>query len=188
VAGSADNVFGHTTIPHYGPITETSPKRFADNYYGLFKICEEELCRQYHLGFGVPVTVTRFGWVWTEDYADKLPFGVDQDKKTITRRLDRDGRPLVRHDVFIEDAVRGVLLALARDEAVGEDFNIVAESPYGADELASILQRHLAYEVQDLATDWHSWTVSCAKAKQVLGYRPQVEVLEWLDRELAQSL
>jgi nucleoside-diphosphate-sugar epimerase len=38
VAGSADNVFGHVTTPHPGPINENHPKRFADNYYGLFKI------------------------------------------------------------------------------------------------------------------------------------------------------
>jgi len=111
-------VFGHVTIPHYGAINENSPKRFADDYYGLFKIVEEGMCRQYYLVFDVPIVIARFGWIWTDDFVNS----VGRRKGTIFKLMDRDGKPLVRHDVYVDDAVQEVLLSLQEDEAVGTDF------------------------------------------------------------------
>ena len=34
--------------------------------------------------------------------------------------------------------------------------------------------------------DWYSWTTSCEKARAVLGYRPMVNVLDWLRDRLAE--
>ena len=68
INGSADNAFGHTTLRHLGPITEHSPKRFADGHYGLFKIAEEEILRQYHMGHDVPTVVVRFPLIWTQPF------------------------------------------------------------------------------------------------------------------------
>jgi hypothetical protein len=32
--------------------------------------------------------------------------------------------------------------------------------------------------------EWNSWTFSDDKARSMLGYRPQVNVLDWLDKKL----
>ena len=96
IAGSADNVFGHVTIPHYGPINENSPKRFADGYYGLFKIVEEEMCRQYYLGFDVPVVIARFGLTWNDELAESAAGCLDRKAKKIIKRMDIEGKPLMR--------------------------------------------------------------------------------------------
>jgi len=184
VAGSADNVFGHTTMAHTGPITEQHPKRFADDYYGLFKVIEEELCRQYHLGFGVPVTITRFGLIWNTELAGAGIYCLDRPNRKIRQRLDRDGQPLLRQDVHIDDVVQGILLALEQDAAVGEDFNIVAANPYRSDELAAVLTTKWPWPVEPVPTDWYSWTTDCAKAREVLGYEPRVDCLDWLRAEL----
>ena len=185
IAGSADNVFGHVTIPHYGVINEDSPKRFADGYYGLFKIVEEEMCRQYYLGFGVPVVIARFGWIWTAQVMASGAGALDRENRRLLKRLDVSGRPLVRHDVHVEDAVQGILLALEREEAVGEDFLFTAAAPYSSTELCARLATRYDWPIVEQATDWHSWTLSCEKARSVLGYRPQVNLLDRLEAELA---
>jgi nucleoside-diphosphate-sugar epimerase len=183
IAGSADNVFGHVTIPHSGPIDENSPKRFADGYYGLFKIVEEEMCRQYRLGFGVPAVIARFGWIWTEEFVGF----VGRDKETITKLMDRDGKPLVRHDVHIDDAVQGILLCLQNEKAIGEDFIFCAPAPYSSDDLCRVLLSKFDWPVVERKTDYYSWALSCAKARSLLGYRPQVNVLDWLRKKLSEK-
>ncbi len=185
INGSADNVFGHTTMPHYGPIDETHPKRFADEYYGLFKIVEEAMLEQYAVGFGVPVVITRFGWVWTDVFAETGAYALDREQKQIRMRLDREGRPLLRHDVHIDDAVQGVLLALSSDAAVGQDFLFVGPAPYSSERLAEVLQAHYHWPVVEAETDWHSWASSSRKAQAVLGYQPKVELMQWLTAQLA---
>lgn len=184
LAGSADNVFGHVTIPHDGPLHENSPKRFADGYYGLFKIAEEAICRQYRLGFGVPVVVTRFPLIWTADRLDDVSGALDLSRQRIRRKIDCTGKPLVRHDAVIDDVVQGLCLALQHDLAVGEDFNFVGPAPYSSDRLAAVLRRHYDWEVEDQPMDWHSWTMTSAKAESMLGYRAQHNVLDWLDARL----
>jgi len=183
IAGSADNVFGHVTIPHYGSINENSPKRFADGYYGLFKIVEEEMCRQYYLGFNVPVVITRFPLVWTDASAARI----GRHDGTIVKLMDRDGEPLVRHDVHIDDAVQGILLSLQKDEAVGKDFIFSARAPYSSTELSQVLLSQYDWPVVEQETDYYSWSLSCEKARCMLGYEPQVNLLDWLRSRLAEQ-
>ena len=187
IAGSADNVFGHITIAHYDAINENSPKRFADGYYGLFKIVEEEMCRQYYLGFDVPIVIARFGLIWTEDFASSGGGCLDRKNKRIIKKLDIRGKPLVRHDVHMDDAVQGILLSLQKDEAVGEDFNFVASAPYSSTEICGVLSARYNWPIVEQESDWHSWHISCEKARSVLGYKPQVQVLDWLGDRLAGS-
>ena len=184
IAGSADNVFGHVTIPHHSCIDENSPKRFGDEYYGLFKIVEEEMCRQYYLGFGVPVVIVRFGLTWTEGMLSDLAGVLDQENKVILKRIDRQGNPLVRHDSHVHDAIQGILLSLARDEAVGQDFNFVADAPYSSTELCRIAAQKYDWPVEDHQTDWYSWTASNEKARSMLGYQPRIKILDWIKNTL----
>lgn len=184
IAGSADNVFGHVTIPHHGPIDENSPKRFADGYYGLFKIVEEEMCRQYHLGFDVPVVIARFGLTWTDELAESAAGCLDRKAQRIIRRMDIEGKPLVRHDGHMDDAVQGILLSLQKGEAVGEDFNFVAAAPYSSSEICAVLSAKYDWPVVEQQTDYYSWTTSCDKARSMLGYRPGINVLDWLAKKL----
>ena len=185
ISGSADNVFGHTTIPHMESIHERSVKRFADGYYGLFKIIEEELDRQYFLGFDIPVVITRFGLIWTEETLANVTGSLDRKQKKIYRNIDKYGQPLVRHDVHMNDVIQGILLLLERDEAVGEDFNFLSESPYSSTVLTSILEKRFGWPLEDRQKDWNPWTIDSSKARTMLGYRPQINVMEWLEQQLA---
>ena len=187
IAGSADNVFGHITMRHEGPINENHPKRFADDYYGLFKIIEEELCRQYGLGWGVPIVITRFPWTWTAATAKSAAGSLDRENQKIRQKMDIDGKPLVRHDAHIDDVTNGILLSLQHDVAVGENFNFAGPSPYSSTDLCRVLKARFNWPIEEQPTDWHSWTLDDSKARSILGYRPQVDVLQWLADELARS-
>jgi len=69
IAGSVDLVFG-ITEPQDGSINENSPKHApkAGGYYGIFKILEEEMLRQYYRLFGIPIVITRFPLIWTKSF------------------------------------------------------------------------------------------------------------------------
>ena len=56
------------------------------------------------------------------DLTDDFVNSVGRRKGTIIKLMDRDGKPLARHDVYVDDAVQEVLLSLQEDEAVGTDF------------------------------------------------------------------
>jgi nucleoside-diphosphate-sugar epimerase len=185
INGSADNVFGHTTVAHDGPIDETHPKRFADNYYGLFKIVEEEMLRQYYLGFGVPVVITRFPWIWTDAFSATGAFTLDKENRKIKMKLDRDGKPHTRHDVFISDAVQGILRCFTNEKAIGDDFLFVGPAAYSSRHLADILQKKYDWPVEEIPTDNYSWTSSSQKARDILGYHPKVDLMNWLEGMLA---
>jgi nucleoside-diphosphate-sugar epimerase len=96
IAGSADFVFGSTTIPHDGRINENSPKHFAGDHYGLFKIVEEEMCR--------------------------------------------------------------------------------------------LLTQYHDWPIEQMQTDWHSWTISNEKARSMLGYRPQINIIDWLNDKFSGAI
>jgi nucleoside-diphosphate-sugar epimerase len=180
INGSADNVYGHTTMRHQMPLSEMHPKRFADGYYGLFKILEEELLHQYHIGFGIPTVVVRFPLIWTPLLLDSCAGTVDRKQKHLRLRLDVDGKPHVRHDIHVRDALTGVILGLEHEAAIGQDFFFTAAAPYSSDELVSRLEKKLGWPVQRFESDWHSWTADCAKARGVLGYAPEVDLLDWI--------
>jgi nucleoside-diphosphate-sugar epimerase len=143
------------------------------------------MLQQYAVGFDIPVVIARFGWVWTEEFAETGAYALDREGKQIRMRLDRDGKPLLRHDVHIDDAVQGVLLSLSSDAAVGQDFLFVGPAPYSSERLAEVLQAHYRWPLVEVETGWHSWTSSSRKAQAVLGYQPQVELMEWLAAQLA---
>ena len=180
INGSADNAFGHTTLRHLGPITENSPKRFADGYYGLFKIAEEEILHQYHVGHDVPTVITRFPLIWTRPFPPcNACCELDDERKVVRMRLDVDGRPQVRHDVHIDDAVQAVLRALQKDQAVGEDFSFVAAAPLCAEPMAEAIHEAMGYSIEPFPGGWHSWTMDDTKARSVLGYQPQVDLMSY---------
>lgn len=188
INGSADNAFGHTTIRHVGPISEHSPKRFADGHYGLFKIAEEEILHQYHIGHDIPTVVVRFPLIWTQPFPPpNACCELDDKRKVVGMRLDIDGRPQVRHDVHIGDAIQAVLLALEKNQAVGEDFNFVAPAPLCAEPMAEAIRAAMGYEIEPFEGGWHSWTIDDSKARSVLGYRPQVDLMSYFQNEIPRS-
>ena len=128
--------------------------------------------------------ITRFGLIWTDDFAKNAAGALDCKNKKIRKLIDRDGKPLVRHDVHVEDAIQGILLSLQKDEAVGQDFIFASPTPYSTSQLCDIVSRKYDYPIEKIKTDYYSWTLDSSKANSILGYYPQVNLLRWLENKL----
>ena len=63
-------------------------------------------------------------------------------------------------------------------------FNIAASDPYSSSEVCEVLHQKYEWVIEERETDWHSWTIDGSKARSVLGYEPQVNLLSWLKSEL----
>lgn len=106
-----------------GEMDETCGYHYTGSPYGDSKIEAEKLCWRFH-GLGLPVSILRptivygpFSAVWTVDVAERL--------------LNTGRLPLAKgycqgtcNLLYIDDLVAAVLLALHKDEAVGEAYNV----------------------------------------------------------------
>lgn len=110
-----------------GDLDETSPYRPSGQAYADSKLDAEKMVFDWHLRYGVPVSViqptTVFGpfiQVWTTAYMKMLsrfrPILVDRGAG-------------VCNAVYVDDVVNAMLLAGVRAEAVGENFLISANEP-----------------------------------------------------------
>ena len=85
------------------------------------------------------------------------------------------------------DLAQGIHLALVRREAVGEAFNIGPAAPHGEDELVHHIADRLRMRVMVIPRPHvrPSWYVSSAKARGILGYRPEHTVFSMVDEAVA---
>ena len=120
------------------PADETAPFHPGDIYQQT-KAEADTLALDFHRKRGVPVAVVRPGAIYgpRETRLLKLFRAIARGRYAIVG----DGRACY-HPVYIDDLVQGYLLALARDEAVGEAFIIAGARYLTQAELAAMIARH----------------------------------------------
>lgn len=120
------------------PADETAPFAPGDVYQRT-KAEAEALALRYHRERGVPVAVVRPGAIYgpLETRLLKLFRAIARGRYAVVG----DGRSLY-HPVYIDDLVRGFLLALERPEAVGESFLVCGPRYVSQDELAALVAKH----------------------------------------------
>ena len=132
---STVGVHGHVTNP---PADEASPIAPGDIYQAT-KAEAEALALRYFATRGVPVAVVRPGAIYGpgETRLLKLFQAIARGRYAIVG----DGRSFY-HPAYIDDLVRGFLLALERPEAVGEAFLICGTRYVSQAELAALIAKH----------------------------------------------
>jgi nucleoside-diphosphate-sugar epimerase len=132
---STVGVHGHVEHP---PADETAPFAPGDVYQAT-KAEAETLALDFHRRRGLPVAVVRPGAIYGpgEKRFLKLFRAIARGRYAIVG----SGRAFY-HPVYIDDLVRGFLLALDRPEAVGEAFLICGRSYVSQWELAALVARH----------------------------------------------
>lgn len=137
---STVGVHGHVEHP---PADETAPIAPGDVYQAT-KAEAEALALDYHRRRGLPVAVVRPGAIYgpRETRLLKLFRAIARGRYAVVG----SGRTFY-HPVYIDDLVAGFLLALDREEAVGESFLICGPQYVTQDELAEIVARHTAGRV-----------------------------------------
>jgi dihydroflavonol-4-reductase len=132
---STVGVHGHVSDP---PADESAPFNPGDIYQET-KAEAETLALDFHRRRGLPLAVVRPGAIYGpgETRFLKLFRAIARGRYAIV-----GSGETFYHPVYIDDLVRGFLLALDRDEAVGESFLICGPEYVSQKDLAALIARH----------------------------------------------
>jgi nucleoside-diphosphate-sugar epimerase len=183
---SSSTVYGDFLTP---TVTETSACN-PRGIYGSMKLGSELLVRAYGDACGLPYTIIRPCALYgprcvsgrvTQKFLENAYFGV---KSTI----EGDGSGM--HDfTFIGDLVHGVECVLDEanyDSAVLQTYNLTSDKARSLADLAGIVKKHFPeaeFEFGPVDPEKPSrGTLSCAKARELLGYVPTYSLEEGMDR------
>jgi UDP-glucose 4-epimerase len=200
-----DAAFGIWFHPQPIPIDENHRHGAYPGYYAFSKVIEEVMTEQYAVQYGVAYTTLRCSWVM--EGMDLLRhfsilhnigpaekghgFGeVTEDVMALVRArqeripvlLDRQGAPLRRHIVHVEDVVQAFGRALDNPAALGQSFNIAGPAPFDYRVAADYLARKLGHSTVDLrCPDYHPFEINITRARSVLGYAPTYDFFRMAD-------
>ena len=157
--------------------------------YGITKLAAERLCWLYYQNFNVPVTALRYFTVYGPRQRPDMAFhkffkAVLQDEAI---SIYGDGKQ-TRDFTFIKDAIAANLAAATVPEAIGEVFNIGGGSRVVLvdvlDTMEGIVGRPLRRNhVEKAMGDARHTAADVSKAKEIIGYQPQVSLAEGLKQE-----
>lgn len=186
------------------PTNEKKPSEI-NSIYALSKRDQEELCLIYGRNYGLPVTALRFFNIYGTRQALSNPYtGV---AAIFAARLINNQAPLVFEDgeqmrdfVSVHDIVRANMLAMERPESDGEVINVGCGQPIKIRRVAEILAAALGKDIAPVIThkyragDIRHCYADLSKARQLLGYEPQVtheegfrELASWLVNQEAED-
>ncbi|HYL80715.1 MAG TPA: NAD-dependent epimerase/dehydratase family protein, partial [Candidatus Acidoferrum sp.] len=185
VFASSSSVYGDTRDL---PVREGSlPQPFSP--YGVTKLAAEHLCGLYHANHGVPTVALRYFTVYGPRQRPDMGFN-----KFIQAAL--QDRPIgvygdgdqTRDFTYVEDAVEANWLAL-QPAAAGEVLNIGGGSRCSVNQVLGTLEEilgrpirreHRSAQPGDVRDTW----ADTSRARDLLGYAPQVSLREGLAREV----
>jgi UDP-glucose 4-epimerase len=187
VFASSSSVYGNAeTLP-----TSESICPQPVSPYGITKLAAERLCWLYYQNFGVPTTALRYFTVYgprqRPDMAFHKFFRAVLDDRPI--QIYGDGRQ-TRDFTFVSDAVAANLAAAEVPEAVGEAFNIGGGARVGLMEVIETMEKAIDRPVrreyvERAKGDARHTSADITKAREILGYQPQVSLLDGLRQEWA---
>lgn len=185
VFASTSSVYGDAeTLPTHEkiPPQPVSP-------YGITKLAAERLCMLYHKNFGVPIVALRYFTVYGPRQRPDMAF-----HKFFKAVLQDEAIPIygdglqTRDFTFVSDVIAANLAAAIVPEAVGEVFNIGGGSRVVLaevlDTMAEIVGKPINKNYISRAMgDARHTAADVSKARQVLGYQPQVALRAGLTQE-----
>ena len=185
VFASSSSVYGDAeTLPTHESIC---PQPVSP--YGITKLASERLCGLYHKNFGVPVAVLRYFTVYGPRQRPDMAFHKFFKAILLDQAIPiyGDGQQ-TRDFTFISDAIAANLAAATVPEAVGEIFNIGGGSRVVLaevlDTMEKIVGRPIRRErVAAAIGDARHTAADVSKAQKLLGYQPQVSLVDGLTEE-----
>lgn len=196
-----DAGMGHFFYPHPLPVTETQRHSAYPGCYALSKVLEEVMLEQYYLQYGLNGCCLRAPWIMEkDDFRYQLSFGPDVfggprwcdlvgperaaeyvRAGTVPVMLDPDGQPVQRNFVHVSDLVAAIVAALDHPRARQQTFNICMNEPVDYRALADHLRATRGLSSVDVPTPFRSTWLDNAKARFLLGWRPQYDLVRLTD-------
>lgn len=184
VLASTSSVYGLEAVGDEDrPLEPSSP-------YGITKLAAEKLVLAHVATSGLPATIIRYFSIYgprqRPDMAYHLFTEALLDRRPIT--VFGDGEQ-TRSNTFIDDAVRGTILALERG-AIGGIYNIGGGRTISLNEAIALIAEHVGVEpIIDRRParpgDQRHTSADVTRAREALGYAPEVEPSEGLARQVA---
>lgn len=196
-----DAGMGHFFYPHPIPVTETQKHSAYPGCYALSKVLEEVMLEQYYIQYDFNGCCLRAPWIMEkDDFKYQLSFGEDVfggprwcdlvgaeraaeyvRTGTIPVMLDPNGEPVKRNFVHVEDLVSAILCALDHPKARQQTFNICMDEPVDYRAVGDYLHAKYGLPTVDIVTQYHSTWLDNAKAKFLLGWRPEYDLTKLID-------
>lgn len=196
-----DAALGHFFFPHPVPVTETQKHSAYPGCYALSKVLEEVMLEQYYTQYDLNGCCLRAPWIMEkDDFKYSLSFSEDvfggprwrdlvgPEKAdayvkagTIPVMLDPDGRPVKRNFVHVEDLVSAILLSIDAPQARQQTFNICMDEPVDYGAVAEYLAETRGLPGVDVPTPFYSTWLDNAKARFLLGWRPEYDLKRLID-------
>jgi UDP-glucose 4-epimerase len=196
-----DAGMGHFFYPHPIPVTETQKHSAYPGCYALSKVLEEVLLEQYYIQYDLNGCCLRAPWIMEkDDLKFTLSFGEDVfggprwrdlvgpekaaayvKTQTIPVMLDPRGKPVKRNFVHVDDLTDSILAAIDCPAARKQTFNVCMDEPLDYGELGAYLSQSRGLPTVEISTPYHSTWLDNAKAKFLLGWRPQYDLKKLID-------
>jgi UDP-glucose 4-epimerase len=196
-----DAAVGHSVYPRAIPVTEEQPHMAYEGCYALSKVLEEVMLEQYYIQYDLNGCCLRAPWIMEkDDFRYTLSFGdevfggppwkdfVTPEKaaeyirtQTVPVMIDRMGRSVKRNFVHVEDLVSAILLAIDAAGARQQTFNICMDEPVDYREMGAYLAKTRGLPTVEIETPLYPVWLDNAKAKFVLGWRPQYDLAKLID-------
>lgn len=196
-----DAALGHFVYPHPLPVTEEQTHSAYKGCYALSKVLEEVMLEQYQIAYDLNSCCLRAPWIMEkDDFKYQLSFGDDvfggprwrdlvgtamADEYVREGRvpvmLDPAGEPVQRNFVHVSDLVSAILIALDHPKAERQTFNICCDEPVNYRLVGEHLLATRNIPSVDVPTQYYSTWLDNAKAKFLLGWRPQYDYRRLID-------
>lgn len=196
-----DAALGHFVYPHPLPVTEEQTHSAYKGCYALSKVLEEVMLEQYQIAYDLNSCCLRAPWIMEkDDFKYQLSFGDDvfggprwRDLVGAARAdeyvregrvpvmLDPAGQPVQRNFVHVSDLVSAILISLDHPRAEKQTFNVCCDEPVNYRLVAEQLLRTRNVPSVDVPTPYYSTWLDNAKAKFLLGWRPQYDYRRLVD-------
>lgn len=184
VVASSAAVYGQ---PEYIPIDEAHPLE-PSSLYGFEKVAVDEYARLYNELYGLETVALRYFNVYGPrqtggDYSGVVSIFLEQARAGNPITVNGDGEQ-TRDFVHISDIVQANRLAATTD-AVGESFNVGTGDVVTIREVAEIIRDVTQSKSEVVHSDPRPGDIKesqadISKAREVLGFEPQVELAEGL--------
>jgi UDP-glucose 4-epimerase len=196
-----DCAVGHFFYPHPVPVTEQQKHTAYPGCYALSKVLEEVMLEQYFIQYDLHGCCLRAPWIMEkDDFKYSLSFGEDVfggprwrelvgaaradeyvGTGAVPVMLDADGNPVRRNFVHVSDLIDAILLALNEPNANRQTFNICMDEPVDYRKVGNYLHETKSLPTVELKTPFKSTWLDNAKAKFLLGWRPQYDYKRLID-------